>query len=140
MLLIQTCLTISSRKLKLIRFSYSKRLLYQLVLRERRDDTSRRVVLGSGGIHLVLQKVGLHENYFLQFQRLFHYFLFLSLVGCSVTEMKQRETSDHLSFVIIKFSELPEGAVIFQGQLISISSISPSSKTTFIVKCYCLHF
>ena len=74
MLLIQTRLTISSRKLKLIRFSYSKGLLYQLVLRERRDDTGRRVVLGSGGIHLVLQNVGLHENYFLQFQRLFYYF------------------------------------------------------------------
>ena len=43
-------------------------------------------------------------------------------------EVKQGENSDHLSLVIIKFSELPEGVVILQGQLNSISSISPASK------------
>ena len=33
--------------------------------------------------------------------------------------MKQSETSDHLSLVIIKVSEFPEGAVIFQGSCYS---------------------
>ena len=42
--------------------------MYQLVLRERGDDTDRGVVLGSEGIRLVLQKVGLQENYFVQFR------------------------------------------------------------------------
>ena len=72
--LIQTCLTISSRKLKLIRFSYSKGLLYQLVLRERGDDTDRRVVLGSEDIRLMLQKVGLQEDRFERFRRWLFYF------------------------------------------------------------------
>ena len=49
-------------------------------------------------------------------------------MGCCVTEMKQGDICDHLNLVIIKFSELPEGVVIFQGQLNSTSSISPSSK------------
>ena len=66
--------------------------------------------------------------------------LCLSLVGCSVTEMKQGEISDHLSLVTIKSSEVPEGVVFFQGQLNSISPISPSSKIMFISKGYCLHF
>ena len=69
MRLIEICLTICSRSLKLIRFSYSKGLLYQLILQEREDDTVRRVFLGAGGICLVLQKVGLQENYLVRFRR-----------------------------------------------------------------------
>ena len=73
MFLIQICLTISSRKLKLIRFSNSKGLLYQLILQERGDDTDRCVVLGSEGIRLVLQKVELQEGYFVRFRRWLFY-------------------------------------------------------------------
>ena len=68
------CLMISSRKLKLIRISYSRELLYQLVLRERGGDTDRRVVLGSEGIRLVLQKVGLQEKYLVLFRKWLIYF------------------------------------------------------------------
>ena len=58
-------------------------------------------------------------------------------MGCKVTEMKQGEMSDHLSFVIMKSSELPEGVVIVQGQLNSISSISPSERKITLIVIYC---
>ena len=62
-------------------------------------------------------------------------FLFLSLVGCNVTEMKQGEISDHLSLAIMKSSEMPEGVVIVQGWLNSIPSKLPSSKMHLSVRC-----
>ena len=49
-------------------------LLYQLVPQGRGGDTVRRVVLDSEGIRLVLQNVGLQENYLVRFRRWLFYF------------------------------------------------------------------